>query len=121
MAESGRMRTVQGEIVFPTGDLPEATADVIVQVEDISRADAPAQVVGEQRLARVRLEPGGRLTFSIDVPADQVDEKHLYSVRVHADVAGSGEVRRGDLISTKTHPVLTRGHGDRTNVHLVTV
>jgi hypothetical protein len=37
-------------------------------------------------------------------------------VRVHVDVSGSGEVEKGDLISTQSHPVLTRGHADQAAV-----
>jgi hypothetical protein len=28
------------------------------------------------------------------------------------DVSGSGDVERGDFVSTRSYPVLTRGHGD---------
>jgi len=42
----------------------------------------------------------------------------MYSVSVHIDVSGSGEIERGDLISTQIYPVLTRGHGDEARVQV---
>lgn len=42
-------------------------------------------------------------------------------MRVHVDVSGSGEIEQGDLVSTQSHPVLTRGHADRAAVPVRTV
>jgi putative lipoprotein len=102
---------VRGEIVLPESELPDRAAEVVVQVEDVSRADAPSRVVGEQRMRRVELPPGGRLPFEIEVPADELDERMSYSVRAHIDVSGSGEVDPGDLLTTQSYPVLS-GAGD---------
>ena len=113
-------RIVQGEIDLPS-DVPGGPADVVVEVEDISRSDAPSQVVAAQRLRRSHLQPGGVLPFKVEVPADRVDERRLYSVRVHVDRSGSGEVEKGDLISTQTYPVLTRGHGNEARVKVRSV
>ncbi len=102
---------VSGEVILPA-ELPAEKADLIVQVEDVSRADAPSVVVGEKRLSRVRLQPGAALRFEIEIPEDAVDPSRSYSVRAHVDVSGSGEVETNDLVTTQSYPVLTRGHGD---------
>lgn len=102
---------VRGEIVLPSTGVGATSADVIVQVEDISRADAPSIVVGEQRQRGVSLHEGAVLPFVVEIPAGLIDGRRSYSVRVHVDVSGSGAVRAGDLVSTQTYPVLTRGHG----------
>nr|MBA3641859.1 YbaY family lipoprotein [Acidobacteriota bacterium] len=39
---------VTGEIVLPPGELPNRPVTVRARVEDVSRADAPSIVVGEQ-------------------------------------------------------------------------
>ena len=109
MAET---RTVHGTILLPAIDLPDVAAKVVVQVEDVSRADAPSTVVGEQSLKGVRLQKGAVVPFTITLPAAAVDERSSYSVRAHIDVSGSGKVEVGDLVSTQSHPVLTRGSGD---------
>ncbi|MCI0636571.1 MAG: YbaY family lipoprotein [Actinobacteria bacterium] len=109
---------VRGEVVLPQVTLPAEAAELVVQVEDVSRADAPSIVVGEQRLLGVQLYGGAVLPFEIEVPAGLVDERHSYSVRAHVDISGSGEVDVGDLVSTQSYPVLTRGYGDEAVVEV---
>jgi uncharacterized lipoprotein YbaY len=109
-------RTVTGEVLLPAGDYTIPSAHVIVQVEDISRADAPSVVVGEFKRRKAGLRGGATLPFAIAVPGDRIDDRHLYSVRAHVDVSGSGAVKRGDFVSTRTYPVLTRGQGDSVSV-----
>ena len=112
----GNKNTIRGNVILPNVQLPNQTADLIVQVEDVSRADAPSQVVGEQRVSGVSVSAGQTLPFSIEVPSDRVDPKHSYSVRVHVDMTGSGKVEPGDLITTQSYPVLTHGHGNEADV-----
>lgn len=102
--------TVRAEIVLPR-DAPRGAAQVVVRVEDVSRADAPSTVLAEQCLRFVALPEGGVLEVEVDVPGELVDPRRTYAVSVHVDVSGSGEVERGDLVSTQSHPVLTRGAG----------
>jgi putative lipoprotein len=103
----GDTRVVRGEIVLPDAELPDRAAELVVQVEDVSRADAPSLVVAEQRMRDVELPPGGSLPFEVEVPADDLDERMSYSVRVHIDVSGSGEIEPGDLLTTQSYPVLS--------------
>jgi putative lipoprotein len=106
-------RTVHGTISLPESGTSDVVATVRVQVEDVSRADAPSRVVGEEVYRDVHLERGRDFPFSIAVPADAVDEKSSYTVRAHVDVSGSGDVEVGDFVSTQSYPVLTRGHGNK--------
>jgi uncharacterized lipoprotein YbaY len=103
---------------MPAAGVPSQAVPVVVQVEDISRADAPAPVVGEQRQSAASLRPGAVLPFAVEVPAERIDERNRYSVRVHVDVGGTGEVKKGDLVSTETYPVLTRAHGSQVDIKL---
>ncbi|HEX8851055.1 MAG TPA: YbaY family lipoprotein [Gemmatimonadaceae bacterium] len=103
-------RVVRGSFTAPEGT-PSTPITLIVQVEDVSRADAPSLVVAELRRSGVRLSPGDEVPFEVDVPAGVIDPKHHYSVRVHVDASGSGNMSRGDLITTQSYPVLTWGHG----------
>ena len=116
MSGSDLTRIVQGEIVLPDGELPGEAAELVVQVEDVSRADAPSRVVGEQRVRDVHLAPGGRLPFQVEVPAHDVDPGLSYSLRAHVDVSGSGEVEPGDLLTTQSYPVLTTDQADAPTV-----
>jgi putative lipoprotein len=116
MTGMGRTRTVSGEVVLPAAEPVAESADLVVQVEDISRADAPSTVLGEFRRRKVKLRAGAAYPFSVSISADRVDERNLYSVRAHVDVSGTGSVKRGDFVSTQTYPVLTRSHGDKVRV-----
>jgi putative lipoprotein len=111
-----RVRTVRCAVVLPEGEEPVAADELVVQVEDVSRADAPSTVVGERRLRGVELRPGAAVPVAVEVPAVELDEGAEYSVRVHVDVSGSGDVEVGDLVSTQTYPVLTHGYGDEARV-----
>lgn len=109
-------RTVHGRIDLPDTGVPARAAAVVVRVEDVSRADAPSIVVGERRMADVAIGSRESLTYQVDVPAEELDERNLYVVSVHVDVTGAGEIRKGDLITMQSYPVLTRGHGDVVDV-----
>jgi putative lipoprotein len=116
MSDVEETNTVRGQIVLPNVEFQAGTADLIVQVEDVSRADAPSVVVGEQRISRVPLRAGAVLPFAVAIPAGLVDPNRSYSVRAHLDVSGSGKVDVGDLITTQSYPVLTKGYGNETKV-----
>ena len=110
-------KIVSGEIVLPPEEVPAKPVDVLVYVEDVSRADAPSVVVGEQILKGVSLRSGEALPFAIEVTANNIDERNLYSVRVHIDTSQSGDTTLGDFVSTQSYPVLTRGHGTEVRVN----
>lgn len=103
--------TVSGTVEFPPNLLPVGTATVYVRVEDVSRMDAPSLLVASQTLRDVPMPPppGEPVSFAILVPS--YDPRLSYSVRVHVDRDGDGQVSVGDLVSTFSHPVLTHGAG----------
>ena len=111
-------RTVSVSVIFPQ-PIP-AGGVVRVLVEDTSRADAAAIVVAEEvePLTR-RLTGGERLAFRLTVP--EVDDRAHYSVRVHVDRSGSGEVSAGDRITTRACPVLTYGAPDHVEAVVVEI
>ncbi len=117
---SHSMRFVRGRVRMPQGGLPAEAASILVAVEDVSRADAPSVVVGEQHLRHVRLT-GQDVPFEVEVPGELVQERARYTVRVHVDVTGTGIIERGDLVSTQSHPVLTGGNPDEAVVPVKTV
>jgi putative lipoprotein len=111
----GAERRVRGQVVVPAGDPGERAAQVLIQVEDVSRADAPSRVVAERRIEDVPLD-GRPLAFEVLVPDDDIDERGMYSIRVHVDVSGSGQVEAGDMITTQSYPVLTGGSPEEATV-----
>ena len=114
------MPRVAVQIEWPDGlaTLPGG-ARARVTVEDATRADASSIVLGETVLTN--LDPAVTTVAHVVVP--DVDPGSLVIARVHVLSArrGTGDVERGDLISTQSHPVLTRGYGDSVVVPLKAV
>jgi hypothetical protein len=104
-------------VELPAGIAPtEPVAHIRIVVEDVSLADAAAEPVAETILEDVGLRDLRALEVAVEV--DQYDERRHYACRVHVDREGTGEVERGDLISTASHPVLTHGYALTTRVPL---
>lgn len=108
MAAVKSKRVVRGRILIPP--LPAAQkATVVLQVEDVSRADAPSPIVGEQRLLGVSVTPGGRVSFQVQVADEAVQAGHSYSLRAYIHLGSSGHLERGDLMSMQSYPVFSGG------------
>ncbi|MFM9979138.1 MAG: YbaY family lipoprotein [Sphingomonadaceae bacterium] len=103
-------RTVRGQVrMLEALEHPEGV--LYVRVEDVSRADAAAEVVAEVAFPINRqLAVGESLPFSLTVP--EVDDRAHYSLRAHLDTTGSGRIEPGDRISIASHPVITFGYPD---------
>jgi putative lipoprotein len=101
------MRKIRGSVVLPA-DAPRRTARrLVVEVRDVSQADAPSVVVAQHQMTDVPLEPNGRVSFQFDVP-DVLPERAL-SLRSHLSLDGSERVKPGDLLTTASHPIRTSG------------
>jgi putative lipoprotein len=76
-------------------------AVIKLQLVDVSRADAPAVVIGEQVF-----EAGGRqVPFAFEIPYDpsKIDERMSYAVQARIEEGG-----RLRFISDRRYPVITR-------------
>jgi len=74
---------------------------VNVQLQDTSRADAPAIVLGEQVIQNPERFP---ISFEIAYDPSKIDERNVYSMRVRIEVEG-----KLTFINTTSHYVITRG------------
>ena len=83
--------------------LPTEGVVVIIKVEDISRADAPAITIGEQVIEN----PGHQvpIPFEIEYNPDDIDERYTYAMRVRIEVDG-----KLWFINTTRYEVITRGN-----------
>jgi len=87
---------------------PDAVLEVTL--EDVSRMDAPADVLGRVEISNPGNPP---YTFEIPYDVDAIDERHSYSVR--ARITSGGQL----LFTTDTvAPVLTRGAGSEVDLLL---
>jgi len=91
-------------IALPPNAVFEAT------LEDISRADAPAEVIG-----RARVEPAGQVPIRFEIPYDpsRIKERNSYSVRGRITVDG-----KLWFTTDQVYPVLTRGYSDNVELTL---
>jgi hypothetical protein len=89
--------------------LPEH-AQVRVTVEDVTQADASSVVIAERILDDLTADQ----VVDTELEVGEIDPKADLVVRVHVADAGrrTREVEVGDLVSTQSYPVLTRGHGN---------
>jgi len=81
--------------------LPDG-AQVVVTLEDVSMADAPAQVIGQTIMAA---PAGPPIPFVVPYNLNDIDPTHTYAVRAQITDAN------GELLftSTSTYPVITNG------------
>ena len=77
-------------------------AVIKVQLVDVSRADAPAIVIGEQ----VTHAAGKQVPFAFEIPFDPARIEANYSYAVQARIEKDGKLR---FISDRHYAVITRG------------
>jgi uncharacterized lipoprotein YbaY/heat shock protein HslJ len=88
--------TFRERMALPPGAVFEAT------LEDVSRADTPAEILGSTRKASPGNPP---FAFSIEYDPSRIDPSHQYAVRAQVIVDG-----RPMFVTDTRHPVLTAGH-----------
>jgi putative lipoprotein len=95
--------SVSGTVTYRERIALPPDAVVSVQIRDVSLADAPAQVMGEQII-----ENPGQVPIPYDVAYDpnDIDERHTYAAAARI-VDGSGKLL---FITTTIFPVITRGN-----------
>ena len=96
--------TVTGTVTYREQvEFPEEGVVVIIKVEDISRADAPAITIGEQIIEN----PGNKdsIPFEIEYNPDEIDERFTYAMLVRIEVNG-----KLWFINTSRYAVITRGN-----------
>jgi putative lipoprotein len=108
------MRTVRGTVRLPA-DAPAAVAGLLlVEVRDVSVADAPSVVVATWRTTDVAVGPGSVLPFAIETP--ETEPGRTLALRAHLSLDGKETVARGDAISTSHVEVPSSGDADGVDV-----
>jgi len=87
---------------------PDAVFEVML--EDVSKADAPAVVVGS-----VRIDKPGQVPIRLEIPFDpaRIDQSRSYSMRARIMVG-----QQLMFTTDQAYPVLTRGHGNEVQLLL---
>jgi putative lipoprotein len=101
-ASAGPTATVRGEATYRERIAVPPGAQLEVVLQDVSRADAPAQVIGSVTLSDIGQPP---YRFEIPYLPEQIVASHRYSVRARL-------THQGQLLFTtdRTYPVITGGN-----------
>ena len=97
------MVTARARLEFPATGAEHRLAAVRVRVEDVSRADASARVVGESELDDV-VVPADGLSLEVDVEYPEPRDGAALTVRAHGSVDGEDTFAAGDFLSTVSTP-----------------
>lgn len=90
--------TYRERLALPHDAVFEAT------LEDVSKVDIPAEVIGRTRIERPGNPP---IRFDIIFDASRIDPSHRYAVRAHILVGG-----KLFFVTDRNYPVLTAGQGN---------
>jgi putative lipoprotein len=109
-ARDATIARVTGTATYRDGVALPPDAELRVRVEDVSRADARATVVGQETVRSVSAVP---IAFAVPYDPARIEASHRYAVRA--------EIRNGagDLLwtTTEAYPALT--HGAPTEIQIV--
>lgn len=105
---------VSGSVVLASREVAPPGAVLKVQLVDVSRADAAALVLGEQRLEVSGKPPPWSFEIAYD-PA-RIDPRYSYAVQARLEVNGQLHA-----INDQRHAVITRGAGQRVDLVLRSV
>jgi putative lipoprotein len=94
---------VTGTVTYLQRIALPTNAVIQVQLADVSRADAPADVVAEQSINLGQRQVP--VPFTLNVDQAKVDAKHTYAVS--AKITVGSELR---FVSDRPYPVLTKGN-----------
>ena len=100
---AGHADTITGTAAFLPHEALPATAVFEARVENISRLDAAAEVIGSVRIENPGSSP---IAFTIVFDPNKVDARLRYAVRATITVDG-----KLALTTDRVYPVLTQGHG----------
>lgn len=105
---------VSGTVTYRERMALDPAAEVLVQLLDVSRMDAPSTVLAEQRIPAAGRQPP--FTYELKVDAARIDPRMRYAVS--ARISRGGQLL---FINDTQHTVLTQGAGNGADLVLVRV
>lgn len=105
---------VTGSITYGNGAALPAGAALTVELRDVSRADAPSDLIARQVIP----DPGPPpVAFRLDYRRADIDLRNTYSISARVETA-AGKLL---FINDTAYLVLTYGHPDRADLELIAV
>jgi uncharacterized lipoprotein YbaY len=105
--ESLEELVVTGEVFGADWGTAAPGAELVVRLEESSRADARSSVIAETRLPLPSQET--RIPFRLE--AGGLDPRATYRITATLDLDGDGRIGKGDYLNMASFPVITRGFG----------
>jgi putative lipoprotein len=102
--KSSNKATVSGTATYLQRIALPPDAVMTTRIEDVSKADAPAEVISEQVIQTQGKQVP--IPFEVSYEANQIQENHSYSLRVRIE-DGAGKLL---FINDTNVPVITRGN-----------
>lgn len=96
--------TVTGTVTYLQRIALQPDAVVTVRIEDVSKADTMAEVIGEQVIQTDGAQVP--IPFEVAYDTDEIEDNHSYSLRVRIE-DGTGKLL---WINDTSVPVITRGN-----------
>lgn len=93
---------LRGTVSFEEQNISISNATAYVTIEDTSIADASSAVVEEQIISGISIN-GANNTFQYEVATSKLEEGKNYSLSVHIDIDGDGNVSQADYITTRQY------------------
>jgi putative lipoprotein len=103
--------SVTGTVTYLQRMALPPTAVILVQLQDVSLADAPAKVIAEQTYNLGQRQVP--VPFALNFDPSKIDPKHTYSVSARITLDG-----KPVFISDKAYPVLTGGKPSQVDIVL---
>jgi putative lipoprotein len=113
------MRLLTGTIALPPNAPSRPAALTLIEIRDVSVADAPSVVVAQKRLSSMVIVPNALVTFQIEVP--EVADNQSLALRIHISMDGDAQPKPGDLLSVSRYAVPSRGKLEPVSVQVVVI
>lgn len=112
LSQPTQSKNVTGSVTYRERIALAPSAVVKVRLVDVSRADAPATVIGEQVIKAA----GRQVPFAFEIAYDpkRIEERFTYALQARIE----DEDGRLRFISDRHYPVLTRGAGQHVDLVL---
>lgn len=102
--DSPAQNMLRGTVSFEEQNISITNATAYVTIEDVSIADAPSAVVEEQTIPNISINKANN-TFQYAIATGKLDEGKDYSLSVHIDIDGDGNVSQADYVTTQHYPL----------------
>lgn len=112
------MPIVRGKIFIKEDPGAKFDGVLYVRILDTSRADASSEKVNEMIFPKINLQDLFLKGKQFKLQLDEIDNSKRYEVSVLLDFDGDGKRGKGDYITKKAYPVLTRGYPDYVEVEI---